>query len=320
MPEARRYSARAIRAISSGAIPLHPGSGRMTFSIDRAAATKCRLGETPLWDDLNESLTWIDVERPTHFSLDPSSCDVTAVVRDGTYLGSQALTGSGRLLLVHNRTVLLADGPDDEGTPLAEITAEDGLDTRLNDGRVDRLGRLWIGSMDNGLGRPLGSLYRIDGDGIVTPCFGGVIVSNTIAFAPDGRTMYFSDTRQHLTWRIPLGENGRPGERTVLHDWRDGRDRPDGACVDVDGCLWVAIFGGARIVRLTPRGEIDRQIALPVTNPTCCVFGGPDLRTLYVTSATKFLSPATLAAEPLAGALLAVEGAGQGLPEHRFDA
>lgn len=173
---------------------------------------------------------------------------------------------------------------------------------------------------NNGLGRPLGSLYWIDGSGTVVACFGGVIVSNTIAFAADGRSMYFSDTRQHLTWRIPLSEDGEPGERTVFHDWRAGRDRPDGACVDVDGCLWLAIFGGSRIVRLTPNGRIDREIALPVSNPTCCAFGGPDLRTLYVTTATKFMTPSAQAEEPLAGALLAIEGAGQGLPEHRFDA
>ncbi len=221
---------------------------------------------------------------------------------------------------MRDRTILLADDPGDAGARLADVTAEDGLDTRLNDGRVDRFGCLWIGSMDNGLGRPLGSLYRIGGDGRITACFGGVIVSNTIAFAPDGGTMYFSDTRQHLTWRIPLSEEGSPGERSVFQDWRGGRDRPDGACVDVDGCLWIAIFGGSRIARLTPEGRIDREIALPVTNPTCCVFGGSDLRTLYVTSATKFLSADALVAEPLAGALLAIEGAGQGLPEHRFDA
>jgi sugar lactone lactonase YvrE len=104
----------------------------------------------------------------------------------------------------------------------------------------------------------------------------------------------------------------------VLADYTAIGARADGACVDRDGCLWQAIFAGSRIVRYRPDGTIDRTISLPVTNPTCLCFGGQDLKTLYVTSATKFLSQQQRAAEPLAGSLLAIEGVGQGLPENRF--
>ncbi|MGN6768025.1 MAG: SMP-30/gluconolactonase/LRE family protein, partial [Rhizobiaceae bacterium] len=104
----------------------------------------------------------------------------------------------------------------------------------------------------------------------------------------------------------------------LFADYTQTGERPDGACVDVDGCLWAAFFAGSRIVRYRPDGRIDRIIELPVTNPTCVCFGGPDLRTLFITTARKFMSDEALAAEPLAGALLAIEGVGQGLPENSF--
>ena len=173
--------------------------------------------------------------------------------------------------------------------------------------------------MDNGLSRPNGALYRIDPGGSVTRMDEGMIVSNGIAFSPDGRTLYFTDTRRYTSYAYNLDlDDGVVTNRRVFADYASTGDRPDGACVDVDGCLWAAFFAGSRIVRYRPDGRVDRTLALPVTNPTCLCFGGTDLRTLYVTTARKFLSDAQLAAEPLAGALLAIEGLGQGLPEHRF--
>jgi sugar lactone lactonase YvrE len=173
--------------------------------------------------------------------------------------------------------------------------------------------------MDNGLSRPNGSLYRIDTDGVATRVESGIIVSNGIAFSPDGKTLYFTDTRRYTSYAYDLDlDDGIVTNRRVFAEYSATGDRPDGACVDVDGCLWAAFFAGGRIVRYRPDGQIDRSIALPVTNPTCLAFGGRDLKTLYVTTARKFLSDAQLASEPLAGALLAIEGVGQGLPEHRF--
>ncbi len=146
-----------------------------------------------------------------------------------------------------------------------------------------------------------------------------VIVSNGIAFSPDGRTLYFTDTRRHRSVAYDLDlDDGTITGRRILADHTATGDRPDGACVDADGCVWMAFFAGGRIVRHRPDGRVDRTIPMPVTNPTCLCFGGNDLKTLYVTSATKFLTPERHAAEPLAGALFAIHGAGQGLPEHRF--
>lgn len=276
-----------------------------------------QLGETPLWCEQTRKLWWLDIERPKLQSFDPSTGTHQYIDMAGTFLGSQALTRSGQHLLATDLGLGLFDIDQRSTTPLTAV--ESGLDNRLNDGRVDSRGRFWVGTMDNQLHRPNGALYRIDADGRTTEILSDVIVSNGIAFSPDGTTLYFTDTRRHVSWAFDLDlDDGVITNRRVWADYSATGDRPDGACVDVDGCLWTAFFAGGRIVRYRPNGVIDRTIRLPVTNPTCLSFGGADLKTLYITSATKFLSPQALAEEPLAGALLAIEGIGQGLPENRF--
>lgn len=285
--------------------------------IECVAETRDRLGETPLWCEETERLWWIDIENPRLHSYDPATGTTETVALPGTYAGTQALTKAGDRLLAEDLTLYARDA--DTGYRCDLLSLEHGFDNRLNDGRVDARGRFWVGTMDNGLSRPNGGLYRIDTNGIATRMESGVIVSNGIAFSPDGKTLYFTDTRRYMSYAYDLDlDDGVITNRRILADYSATGDRPDGACVDVDGCLWAAFFAGGRIVRYRPDGQIDRTIALPVTNPTCLAFGGPDLKTLYVTTAWKFLSPEQLAAEPLAGALLAIEGAGQGLPEHRF--
>ncbi len=285
--------------------------------IHCVARAEDQLGETPLWCERTQKLWWIDIEQPKLQSFDPATGAHDVIEMPGTYLGSQALTQSGsRLVAIDLELRLFETGP---GTVTPFAVVEQGLDNRLNDGRVDPRGRLWIGTMDNQLHRPNGSLYRIDPDGTATKMTGDIIVSNGIAFSPDGTTLYFTDTRRYISWAFDLDlDDGAITNRRILADYSATGDRPDGACIDVDGCLWTAFFAGGRIVRYRPDGMIDRTIRLPVTNPTCLCFGGEDLKTLYVTSATKFLTPEQRAAEPLAGSLFAIEGVGQGLPENRF--
>lgn len=285
--------------------------------IELAFETRDQLGETPLWCARTRRLWWLDIERPTLHSLDPATAEHHAEAHASQFLGSLALRKAGGQVLALDLSLYLRA---EQGGPLRHLTTvEAGLDNRLNDGRVDPRGRLWIGTMDNALHRPNGALYRVDPDGATTRIFGDVIVSNGIAFAPDGRRMYFSDTRRYQTWVMDLDpDDGVPVNRRLLADFTAGQERPDGTCVDADGCLWVAMFGGGKLLRLTPDGRIDREIRLPVSNPTCACFGGPDLKTLFVTTATKFLGDAALAAEPLAGSVLALHGLGQGLPENRF--
>jgi sugar lactone lactonase YvrE len=190
-------------------------------------------------------------------------------------------------------------------------------DNRFNDGRCDRQGRFWAGTMSDARRDPVGTLYRLDADLACTPLRNAIIIPNSLAWSPDGRTMYFADTFRHTIWAWDYDPaTGAATRERVFAD--TGAGRPDGSCVDADGCLWNAEYGAARIVRYTPGGKVDRAVELPVDNPTCCCFGGPGLDELYITSARQRLSAADLARQPLAGSVLAVRPGVRGLPESRF--
>lgn len=286
--------------------------------VRAVVAAQDMLGETPLWCTATRRLWWLDVDRPAVQRLDPQTGrhDVFVLAGVGA-VGSLALRRAGGLLIGRDRTLQLFDPDTGVLRPFASVEP-DALDVRLNDGRCDAAGRFWVGSLDNALHRPIASVYRVDPDGTVTRQFDDVIVTNSIAIAPDQRTFYVSDTRRFVHWAFDLDPAGVLSNRRVFVDHRTTGDRPDGACVDAEGHVWTAIFAGSRVVRYRPDGTIARTIALPVTNPTCVCLGGDDLRTLYITSARKFLSPAQRAAEPLAGAVLAVPVEVPGLPEARF--
>ena len=276
-----------------------------------------QLGETPLWCDRERKLWWLDIERAKLHSLDPSSGARETVAFDTPFLGSQALGDDGAQLLALGLSLYRRDPASGALSLLARV--EHDIDNRLNDGRVDARGRFWVGTMDNDLQRPNGALYRVDPDGYVQRMFDDVIVANGIAFSPNGKTMLFTDTRRRCTWRFDVDlDDGTLSNRRLFADHRASGERPDGACVDVDGCFWIAFFAGRRVVRYRLDGAIDLVVPMPVTNPTCVGFGGDDLRTLYVTSATKFLTTEQRAAEPMAGSVFAIHGLAQGLPEHRF--
>lgn len=279
------------------------------------------LGETPLWCVETQSLLWLDIDGGRLQRFHPATGRHDVFGFDSRYVGSLALTREpGRVLLALDLGLYLFDLGTGGLRLLCQVEPAD-TDNRLNDGRCDARGRFWVGTMDNQLHRPNGALYRIDPDGAVHRQFGDVIVSNTIAISPAQDTLYFSDTRRFTTWRFGLDlAAGTLADRTVFVDHTATRTRPDGACVDAEGCVWNAIFAGGRVVRYSPAGEVDRLIELPVTNPTCVCLGGPELKTLYITTARKFLDRAVLRSEPLAGSVLAVEVDVPGLAERRFGA
>jgi sugar lactone lactonase YvrE len=249
--------------------------------------------------------------RLDHVTLTPGAAALAVATN------THALTSDGSHLLVKDLDLFRRDVASGSLGLLASF--EHGQDNRLNDGRVDARGRLWIGTMDNALQHPNGSLYRVDADAKVTRIYGDIIVTNGITFSPDNRKFYFTDTRRYCTWQFDFdADEGRITNRRLLADHTSTKDRPDGACVDVDGCIWIAFFSGGRVVRYRPDGTVDLIILLPVTNPTCVCFGERDLKTLFITSATKFLAPANLGEDRQDGNVFAVRGIGQGLPEHRF--
>jgi sugar lactone lactonase YvrE len=189
---------------------------------------------------------------------------------------------------------------------------------RLNDGRCDRDGRFWVGSMNRDRGPRTGALYRIAGDGRVSRMRDGIGMSNSLSFGAN--TMTFCDSEQGdiLLYAGDLTATALPQPRVLAHVDPSQDGLADGAAMDEEGAVWVALAYGGRVLRLAPDGTVLRDMHLPVSKPTCCAFGGPDLRTLYITTSSTKLSPEQLAREPLAGSVLAVDVSVRGLPEPRW--
>jgi sugar lactone lactonase YvrE len=187
---------------------------------------------------------------------------------------------------------------------------------RFNDGRCDRQGRFWAGTMvqDMSLASPAGALYRYDEHGTLSaPLVDGLITQNGLAWSPDGRTMYLSDShpQRRLVWAFDFDpDTGTPGAQRVFADLNHYAGRPDGAAVDADGCYWTCANDAGRLLRFTPQGKLDREIALPASKPSMCAFGGADLKTLYVTT----IRPAMNATDD-DGYVFAMNPGVQGLPE-----
>ena len=187
----------------------------------------------------------------------------------------------------------------------------------LNDGKLDRRGRLVFGTMDEDPGRqPIGQVYSYDGGASPRALISGVRISNSIAFSPDGRRMYFADTPTKVIrcYDYDPDSGDVSGERTFAEV--QGPGAPDGSTVDADGCLWNAEWGGGRVVRYTPDGRVDRAIALPCAQVTCCAFGGAELDQLFVTTARTGLDAAALAGQPQAGALFVIDAGVVGLARY----
>ncbi len=235
-----------------------------------------------------------------------------------TVIGSICLRESGGLVVAQQSGLYFYDFDTDRLTPLANPEG-DRPENRFNDGRCDRNGRFWVGSMNDVRRDPTGWLYRIDADHGINPIRDDIIVPNSICWSPDNTVMYFADTYRDIMLTYSFdAEAGIIDDPKVFADTSDTEGRPDGSAVDAEGYIWNAMFGGGRLRRYAPDGRIDREIALPVTQPSCCCFGGPDLSTLYITTATQRLAPEILEQQPLAGSLLAIDPGVQGLPEAMY--
>jgi sugar lactone lactonase YvrE len=274
------------------------------------------LGEGPVWCPQAQALWWVDIKAPAVRRWDSA----TGAQRSWTMpeaVGSLALRRSGGVLVALKSGFFFLD-PDTGGIAPAAARHGEDADMRFNDGRCDRQGRFWAGTMCD-TDRPLpGHLYRLDPATGVRAVLHGIAIPNGLCWSPDGRTMYFTDSPTRTIVAFPYDPaTGTLGERRVFATV-EGPGIPDGAIVDADGYMWSAEFGGGRITRYAPDGRVNRRLPVPVSQPTCCAFGGADLSTLFVTCSRLGLSEAALAAEPLAGAVLAYEPGVRGLPEPRY--
>lgn len=276
-----------------------------------------RLGEVPVWDVAEQALYWVDIEGRLLQRYTPSTGAVERWAMPER-IACFALRESGGLIVAFASGIAFYDLETGEIDWIARPEA-DRPGNRFNEGKCDRRGRFWTGSMDDGLTRRSGALYRVDPDRSVEMVLDGVGVSNSIVWSPDDRDFYFADTLEGVIWRFDFdAEAGRISNRRAIVDLRGSGFGPDGSTVDAEGCLWNAQWGGWRVARYSPEGELLRTVPLPVQKPTNCIFGGPDLATLYVTSAVADLDGAALAAQPLAGGLFALDVGVAGLPETRF--
>ena len=288
------------------------------YSVDCIQNLGASLGESPIWSCEEELLYWIDINNRLIHQLNPQT-GKTRKWHAHTEIGCIGLAGDQKLIAG------LRDGfyyfSPSSGTFDFIVDPEpDKPENRLNDGKVDRVGRMWCGSMqDPNPSDPVGALYRLSSADNCHRILDGIRIPNAISWSPNNKTMYFSDTRASIIWAFDFSLNtGAMTNKRIFVDLSQEIGRPDGATVDEEGYLWNAEYGGSRVVRYTPDGEYDRQIDLPVTNVTCCTFGGSDLSTLYITTASQRLSAIELAEQPLAGGLFACEVDIKGLPEPYF--
>jgi len=280
-----------------------------------------RLGESPFWHPDEAALYWCDIPGRALHRWVPTTARHDVWTLDAEPGCVVPLPG-GRLLLAQ-RDGLWRFNPADGARQRLAPPPYDPKQERFNDGKADPQGRLWVGTIYEPRTAPRAALYRWSG-GPMQRMAGDVTVSNGLAFSPDGRTMYWSDTTSHRIYALDFdGSDGTLSRQRVFAEFAlraPGAElagyggRPDGAAVDVEGAYWVAMYEGQRLLRLSPGGERLCEVPLPVRCPTMPCFGGADLRTLYVTTAREGRPPEELAAQPLAGCVLALAVDVPGLP------
>ena len=276
--------------------------------IDVVSAAGDVLGEAPLWDP-GVGIWWIDVKRSLLQRWSGDLGRQTWLLEETP--GSLGLAEGGRLLIALRSGLATFDPETGSLEPLAAIEA-DLVDNRLNDGRTDPAGRFWVGSMHDGERERTGALYRFNGS--VTRVFGGVGIPNSLAWSPDGGTMYFAETLDRVIYAFDYDlATGEIGERRIFAEV-SAPGYPDGSTVDAEGFLWNAEYAGWRLVRYAPDGTVVRTVRMPTANPTCPCFGGEDLDVLYVTTARQDLAEDELDNQPAAGSLLGFAPGVEGSP------
>jgi L-arabinonolactonase len=278
------------------------------------AQTEDVLGEVPLWDGRVEALTWVDLLKPALHRYTPA-LDRLESWTPPEKLGSYALARAGGVLMA-GRGGIARWWPETGAFERVSTPEADRPDNLLNDGRCDARGRFVVASMDKMLHAPKGRMWRVDPGGQTVLLEDGIWLPNALCWSPDGRTLYFGDSHTKLLWAYDYDpETGMPSNRRLFADTSGTEGVPDGSSVDAEGYVWNARFGAGCLMRFAPDGRLDQVVPLPVSQPTHVTFGGPGLKTMYVTTARFRLKPDALAAQPMAGGLLAIETDVAGLPE-----
>jgi sugar lactone lactonase YvrE len=275
-----------------------------------------QLGEGPVWDERKGVLLRVDIARGRVLSLHNHGEASGTLEVGGEVSAAVPRAVGGVVVAIGHEIVALDKHGSRETLAIVEHTLDDN---RFNDCRCDPQGRLWAGTMSKTRTPWRAALYRLVAGEPIETVIEPTTLSNGIGWNPAGDRMYFIDS---VTQRVDVFDfdsgTGSVSQRRLFAAIPPEAGLPDGLTVDSEGGVWVCLFGGGGIRRFDDRGVLDTEIRLPVTNPTCPTFGGPGLATLYITSARHKLSPAQLSAEPLAGAVLALEPGVTGQPANRF--
>ncbi|MEH6830630.1 MAG: SMP-30/gluconolactonase/LRE family protein [Sulfitobacter sp.] len=268
--------------------------------------TQCRLGEGPLWHPERQSLFWFDI-------LNKQLLGEGAVRQFDEHVSAAGWVDHDTLLIASESQLFTYDLETGAQAHLVPLEADNPV-TRSNDGRADPHGGFWIGFMGKRTEQGAGAIHRYY-RGTVETLFEGITVPNAICFSPDGQFAHFTDTTTHQVMRVALDTEGWPiGGGEVFVDTRAEGFFPDGAVIDSDGCLWVAHWGHGRVARYDPDGAFMGAVTVPGKRPTCPAFGGEELSTLYVTSATMGMGDTAGSQD---GQTFVIETQATGQREHR---
>jgi sugar lactone lactonase YvrE len=305
----------------------HPATSHETVTpgIHIAVAEPNRLGESPLWHPQEQVLYWCDIPAHRLFRLDPRT-GTSQHWQFETDVACCAPKSNGGLLLAMRDGLWRFDTQTGQRSPLVAPPYEPSQE-RFNDGKCDPQGRFWVGTIYEPRDPPLAHLYCYS-HGQLVQREGGITTSNGLGWSLDSRTMYWSDTKAHTIYALDfVPDTGATSNRRVFAQFATKQPgqalsnyggRPDGAAIDAEGCYWVAMFEGQRLLRLSPQGEVLREVRLPVRCPTMPCFGGADLKTLYITTAREGRPLEELAQQPHAGCVFFLRVEVPGLPAHFY--
>jgi sugar lactone lactonase YvrE len=291
----------------------------MALDFKRIADTKCRVGESPLYDERTNRLYFVDILSCILYRVELASGEVKLWTFESE-VASLGLAVSGRLVIALRHSIILFDPESEARQEVCRIEDDFAERTRLNDGRVGPDGAFWVGSMDDRpTKQPVAALYRVDFSGRVERKVDGLLVSNGLAWTADGDVMFHADSRG--PWIDRWAFDRKTGEihwRTRIATPTEIEGRPDGGSCDAEGLYWSAGVSAGKLNRFAPDGRLSASYDLPVAAPTMPCFGGEDFRTLYLTSLREGRSEEVLAKAPLSGSLIAAAAPVAGFPSWRF--
>jgi sugar lactone lactonase YvrE len=289
-------------------------------AFTQVEGVRCGVGESPVWHAGEGAWYWVDIPAKRIWRLDYASGALRHWAA-GEMVACIAPRAGGGLIAGMETALFALDLLADGSVAATRLAAPPELvpGMRFNDGRTDRQGRFWAGTMwmDMAAAKPAGCLYRYDARGLSAPLVADLVTQNGLAWSPDGRTMYLSDSHptRRRVWTFDYDvDAGVPHNRRLFADMAARAGRPDGAAMDSDGGYWVAGNDGASLLRFAPDGRLDREVAVPFPKPAMPCFGGPDLDTLLVTS----IPAPGREDEPLAGAVVLLRPGVRGVVEVPF--